>query len=183
MRRAILGESNRRARSSDSAGRRAHGLPWPALSRAILALAFVVLGFAAALKAADVPKVVIGASEGARKAAVSVELAVTPGQRQFGLMYRQHLDADAGMLFIFPVPDRLKFWMKHTEIPLDMIFADQAGAVVGIVANATPYSEKPVGPDAPALYVLEVNGGFCARHDVRVGDKMSFSGFDPHTGQ
>jgi uncharacterized membrane protein (UPF0127 family) len=153
------------------------------LPRAILALAFVILGFAAALKAADVPKVVISAPDGTRKAAVSVELAVTPGQRQFGLMYRQHLDADAGMLFIFPAPDRLKFWMKHTEIPLDMIFADPAGAVVAIVANATPYSETPVGPDAPALYVLEVNGGFCAHHGVRAGDRMSFSGFDPHTSQ
>jgi uncharacterized protein len=166
VRRAILGESSRRAAAS-----------------AILALALVILGFAAALKAADAPKVTISASDGTRKAAVSVELAVTPGQRQFGLMYRQHLDADAGMLFIFPAPDRLKFWMKHTEIPLDMIFADPSGAVVGIVANATPYSETPVGPDAPALYVLEVNGGFCGRHGVHAGDRMSFSGFDPHTSQ
>jgi hypothetical protein len=172
-----------RAKSSDSAGRRALDRRRPALPRAILALAFVMLGLAAPLKAADVPKVVISATDGTRKAAVSVELAVTPGQRQFGLMYRQHLDADAGMLFIFPAPNRLKFWMKHTEIPLDMIFADGAGAVVGIVANATPYSEKPVGPDAPALYVLEVNGGFCARHGVRADDRMSFSGFDPHTSQ
>ncbi|HVB78622.1 MAG TPA: DUF192 domain-containing protein [Candidatus Binataceae bacterium] len=114
---------------------------------------------------------------------MKVELARTPGQRTFGLMYRPHLNEDAGMLFIFPVADRLKFWMKHTEIPLDMIFADPAGVVVGIVANATPYSERPVGPDAQALYVLEVNGGFCARHGVRDGDKMSFVGFDPHTNE
>jgi len=127
--------------------------------------------------------VVISASDGARRAAVKVELARTPGQRTFGLMYRPHLNEDAGMLFIFPVADRLKFWMKHTEIPLDMIFADPAGVVVGIVANATPYSERPVGPDAQALYVLEVNGGFCARHGVRDGDKMSFVGFDPHTNE
>jgi uncharacterized protein len=181
--RVIMGESSRRAKSGDSAVRRAPDRPWPALPRAILVLAFLVLGLTAALDAADAPKVVISASDGTRKAAVGVELAVTPGQRQFGLMYRQHLDADAGMLFIFPAPDRLKFWMKHTEIPLDMIFADPAGAVVGIVANATPYSERPVGPDALALYVLEVNGGFCARHGVRTGDRMSFIGFDPHTSQ
>jgi len=114
---------------------------------------------------------------------VNVELARTPGQREFGLMYRAHLDEDAGMLFIFPTVDQLKFWMKHTEIPLDMIFADPAGMIVGIVANATPYSEKPVGPDTPALYVLEVNGGFCLRHGVRAGDKLNFVGFDPHTTQ
>jgi len=153
--------------------------PGAALARCLILLALA----AAALGAAQTPKAVIKASDGTERAAVSVELAVTPGQRQFGLMYRAHLDEDAGMLFIFPAAEPLKFWMKHTEIPLDMIFADPLGAVVGIVANATPYSEKPVGPAAPALYVLEVNGGFCARHGVRAGDKMSFVGFEPHTTQ
>jgi uncharacterized membrane protein (UPF0127 family) len=157
---------------------------WRASARAALARWIILLVLAtSALGAAQTPKVVINASDGAERAAVRVELAVTPGQRTFGLMYREHLDDDAGMLFIFPAVDQLKFWMKHTEIPLDMIFADPAGVVIGIVANATPYSEKPVGPDAPALYVLEVNGGFCARHGVRVGDKMNFVGFEPHTTQ
>jgi uncharacterized membrane protein (UPF0127 family) len=149
------------------------------LSRWLILLSLAAL----ALGAVQNPKVVISASDGTQRAAVSVELAVTPGQRQFGLMYREHLAEDAGMLFIFPAAEPLKFWMKHTEIPLDMIFADPAGVVVGIVANATPYSEKSVGPDAPALYVLEVNGGFCARHSVRAGDKMSFVGFESHTSQ
>jgi uncharacterized membrane protein (UPF0127 family) len=155
-----------------------------ASARAALARWLMLLALSAAtLGAAQTPKVVIDASGGAERAAVRVELAVTPGQREFGLMYREHLDEDAGMLFIFPAVDQLRFWMKHTEIPLDMIFADPAGVIVGIVANATPYSEKPVGPDAPALYVLEVNGGFCARHGVRAGDKMNFVGFEPHTKQ
>lgn len=157
---------------------------WRASARAALARWIILLALAtSALGAGQTPKVVINASDGAERAAVRVELAVTPGQRTFGLMYREHLDDDAGMLFIFPAVDQLKFWMKHTEIPLDMIFADPPGVVIGIVANATPYSEKPVGPDAPALYVLEVNGGFCARHGVRAGDKMNFVGFDPHTAQ
>jgi uncharacterized protein len=152
---------------------------------AILACWLFLLALAAAAAGAvQTPKkVLISASDGAQRAAVKVELARTPGQRTFGLMYRPHLDEDAGMLFVFPVPDQLKFWMKHTEIPLDMIFAGSSGVVVGIVANATPYSERPVGPNAPALYVLEVNGGFCARHGVRVGDKMSFVGFDPHANE
>lgn len=153
--------------------------------RAALARRLILLALAAsALGAAQTtPKVVISAPDGAERTAVRVELSLTPGQRTFGLMYREHLDEDAGMLFIFPAVDQLKFWMKHTEIPLDMIFADPSGVVVGIVANATPYSEKPVGPDAPALYVLEVNGGFCARHGVRAGDRMTFVGFEPHTTQ
>jgi uncharacterized protein len=143
----------------------------------------VLLAMAAAGAVQNPKKVLISAADGAQRAAVKVELARTPGQRTFGLMYRPHLDEDAGMLFIFPVPDQLKFWMKHTEIPLDMIFAGSSGVVVGIVANATPYSERPVGPNAQALYVLEVIGGFCARHGVRVGDKLSFIGFDPHTNE
>src|ERR1700756_4590047 len=155
-----------------------------ASARAALARWLMLLALAAAaLGAAQTPKVVIDASGSAERAAVRVELAVTPGQREFGLMYREHLDEDAGMLFIFPAVDQLKFWMKHTEIPLDMIFADPAGVIVGIVANATPYSEKPVGPDAPALYVLEVKGGFGAPRGGRGGDKMSFAGFEPHTTQ
>jgi uncharacterized protein len=153
--------------------------PGAAVARCLLALALA----AAVLGAVQTPKVVINASDGAQRAAVRVELAITPGQRTFGLMYRGHLDENAGMLFIFSVAEPLKFWMRHTEIPLDMIFADSSGVVVGIVANATPYSERAVGPDAPALYVLEVNGGFCARHGVRAGDKMSFLGFEPHTNQ
>lgn len=153
--------------------------PGAAVARCLLALTLA----AAVLGAVQTPKVVINASDGAQRAAVRVELAITPGQRTFGLMYRGHLDENAGMLFIFSVAEPLKFWMRHTEIPLDMIFADSSGVVVGIVANATPYSERAVGPDAPALYVLEVNGGFCARHGVRAGDKMSFLGFEPHTNQ
>jgi uncharacterized membrane protein (UPF0127 family) len=153
--------------------------PGAAVARCLLALTLA----AAVLGSVQTPKVVINASDGAQRAAVRVELAITPGQRTFGLMYRGHLDENAGMLFIFSVAEPLKFWMRHTEIPLDMIFADSSGVVVGIVANATPYSERAVGPDAPALYVLEVNGGFCARHGVRAGDKMSFLGFEPHTNQ
>jgi len=177
--RGILRHGSRRSPAQDDSHRRKRTTSATVLARRLILLALA----AAALGAVQTPKVVIGGSDGAERAAVSVELARTPGQRTFGLMYRGHLDEDAGMLFIFPAAEPLKFWMKHTEIPLDMIFADPAGVVVGIVASATPYSEKPVGPDASASYVLEVNGGFCARHGVRAGDKMRFVGFEPHTSE
>ena len=92
-------------------------------------------------------------------------------------MYRKHLDADAGMIFIFKSSTNLKFWMHNTEIPLDMIFADTNGKVIGVVANAPPFSDKLLGVDGDSQYVLEVNGGFCARNGIKAGDRLDFSGF------
>lgn len=158
--------------------------PKRATPGAALARCLILLALAAAMRGcARDSSVVLSAHDGTKRAAVSVELALTPATRELGLMYRNHIDEDAGMLFVFAAPSRLTFWMKNTEIPLDMIFADPSGIVVGIVANAEPYSERPVGPDAPALYVLEVNGGFCARHGVRAGDRMSFVGFQPRASE
>jgi uncharacterized membrane protein (UPF0127 family) len=151
---------------------------------AALARCLILLALAATMTGcARDPGVVLSAPDGTKRATVRVELALTPAARELGLMYRNHMDEDAGMLFVFAAPSRLTFWMKNTEIRLDMIFADPSGIVVGIVANAEPYSERPVGPDAPALYVLEVNGGFCARHGVRAGDRMSFVGFEPRASE
>jgi uncharacterized membrane protein (UPF0127 family) len=125
------------------------------------------------------PEVAIVTPKGKQLALVKVELAQTEGQREFGLMYRTHLPEDAGMLFVFSKPQHLTFWMKHTEIPLDMIFADSSGRIVGIVANAKPYSERPLGVVGEAQYVLEVNGGFALRHGIAQGDRLRFIGFTP----
>jgi uncharacterized membrane protein (UPF0127 family) len=117
---------------------------------------------------------------GGQRAIVRVEIADDEAGRERGLMFRAHLDEDAGMIFVFGAARVVYFWMKNTKIPLDMIFADRDGKVVGIVAEAKPYSEQSVGPDLPAQYVLEVNGGFCRRHGVAVGDWLRFTGFMPH---
>jgi len=145
--------------------------------RTFLAIvAFVLLGCSRLL---GDPKVAIVAPGGVERAAVRVELAVTEAQQEVGLMYRNHLDEDAGMIFIFPGSAQRAFWMKNTEIPLDMLFADGDARVVGIVANAEPYTETPRTVAAAAKYVLEVNGGFCSRHHVATGDRLRFDGFDP----
>ncbi|HYA36339.1 MAG TPA: DUF192 domain-containing protein [Candidatus Binataceae bacterium] len=127
------------------------------------------------------PQVEIVAPDGAEKARVAVEIAKTPSQREVGLMYRDSLGENSGMIFLFPDQKPLKFWMRNTRIPLDMIFADHDGRVVGIVENAEPFSERPVGPDAPSQFVLEVNGGFAARHSITLGSRFDFSGFSPQT--
>lgn len=132
---------------------------------------------------ANSPQVTLKAPDGSAVAIVSVEIADTSSARELGLMYRKKLDENDGMIFLFPTSQHLTFWMKNTVIPLDMIFAASNGKVVGIVRNAEPFSESPVGPDTDAQYVLEVNGGFAERHHVEVGDTMQFSGFSASTAR
>lgn len=126
------------------------------------------------------PRVDIVSPDGQQRASVEVEIADTNSKRETGLMYRDHLGQDSGMIFVFKQPDHLNFWMKNTEIPLDMIFADANGKVVGVVANAEPYTESLRGVDGDSEYVLEVNGGFAAKHHIEAGDRMVFGGFTPH---
>ncbi len=105
---------------------------------------------------------------------VQVEIADTPDTRARGLMYRRDLPADAGMLFIFTTESQQQFWMKNTPLPLDMIFIDKGRRIVGIVPETRPFTTNPLGVDAPSQYVLEVNGGFCARHGIQAGDIVDF---------
>jgi uncharacterized membrane protein (UPF0127 family) len=124
------------------------------------------------------PCVAIVAPDGKTLATVRVEVAETNSKREVGLMYRKNLDADAGMIFLFKTPTNLKFWMHNTVLPLDMMFADSNGRVVGIVENAEPFSDKLLGVEGESQYVLEVNSGFCARHGIKAGDRLDFSGFE-----
>jgi uncharacterized membrane protein (UPF0127 family) len=142
-----------------------------------------VLVLVALLGCARGPCVSIIGADGKPRATVAVEVAGTGPQRELGLMYRKHLDDNAGMIFVFPDAAPRNFWMHNTPIPLDMIFADAKGVVTGIVANAEPFSDKLLGVEGNSEYVLEVNGGFCAKNGIKPGDKMDFSGFSPHTSE
>ena len=144
--------------------------------------AFVIV-LLALLGCAHGPCVSIVGADGKPRATVAVEVASTASQREVGLMYRKHLDDNAGMIFVFPDAAPRNFWMHNTPIPLDMIFADANGVVLGIVANAEPFSDKLLGVEGNAGYVLEVNGGFCAKNGIKAGDKLDFSGFSIHTSE
>jgi uncharacterized membrane protein (UPF0127 family) len=111
---------------------------------------------------------------GARKVPFKVELAITAGEHERGLMFREHLDADAGMLFIADSPRHQVFWMKNTLIPLDMIFIGADWRIAGIVENAEPktLSSRDVG--VPSQYVLEINGGLSARYGIGAGQLVDF---------
>jgi uncharacterized membrane protein (UPF0127 family) len=111
---------------------------------------------------------------GARPLPFRVEVAVTSAEHERGLMYRQHLDADAGMLFVFGEPRQQVFWMKNTYIPLDMIFIGADKRIVGIVENAVPETETPRQVAGPSQYVLEIGGGLSGRLGIRSGQLVEF---------
>jgi uncharacterized membrane protein (UPF0127 family) len=102
----------------------------------------------------------------------SVELARTPEEHQQGLMYRESLPPQHGMLFLFGEASVQKFWMKNTMIPLDMIWLDRDGRVVFVSADTPPCKADPCagyGPDTPAVNVLEIAGGLAAKEAVKPG--------------
>ncbi|HXQ40157.1 MAG TPA: DUF192 domain-containing protein [Candidatus Udaeobacter sp.] len=100
----------------------------------------------------------------------SVELATTEAERELGLMYRQNLAADAGMLFIYPGEQEVAFWMKNTLIPLDMLFIGADGRIRRIEERAIPLNETPISSIYPVKAVLEVNGGTVERLGIHAGD-------------
>lgn len=123
------------------------------------------------------PRVVLENSAG-RQITVEVELARTEAQKRQGLMHRQQLPENRGMLFIFAYESRQAFWMKNTLIPLDLIFIGQDFIIKGIIENAKPESERILRISEPSRYVLEVNAGFAQRNGIRAGDRVGFLGFE-----
>jgi uncharacterized membrane protein (UPF0127 family) len=95
-------------------------------------------------------------------------------------MFREHLPPDQGMLFLMEKEKPWAFWMRNTLIPLDMIFIAKDMTIAGIVENAEPRTETLREVKAPSLYVLEVNGGYCAAHRVTTGAKVRFEGVPAH---
>jgi uncharacterized membrane protein (UPF0127 family) len=112
------------------------------------------------------------------KHAVDSEVAATRDSRTRGLMWRTQLAEGVGMLFIFPVEEELNFWMKNTLIPLDMIFISKERVIVGISERAEPKTLNPRGPGngKPAMYVLEVPGGWASKVGLRPGLKVQLDG-------
>lgn len=102
---------------------------------------------------------------------IFVEIADTPSERATGLMNRESLEEDQGMLFVFPEAQMMRFWMKNTLIPLDIIFFNAEGESI-YVTTMEPCTQDPCpgyGPDAPAQWALELPAGFAAHHGITTG--------------
>jgi uncharacterized membrane protein (UPF0127 family) len=100
-----------------------------------------------------------------------VEVADDAEEQARGLMNRDSLGANEGMLFVYPESRERSFWMKDTRIPLSIAFASPDGTIVS-VADMRPMSRKRTLSGAPAMYALEVNQGWFEANGVAVGDKL-----------
>jgi uncharacterized membrane protein (UPF0127 family) len=110
---------------------------------------------------------------------VRIEIAADEATREQGLMYRDRLADDAGMLFFFTKTDEYSFWMKNTLIPLDIIWIDEQKKIVHIGAGIPPCHADPCPsypPNAKAIYVLEVASGVAAKHHLAEGNVLRFEG-------
>ena len=108
---------------------------------------------------------------------IQAELAVTPEQRARGLMFRDSLDADRGMLFVFPELAFHGFWMKNCRFPIDIIWLSAEKKIVHIERAVPPCKEDPCptyGSLRKAKYVIEVVAEFSRREELRLGDLIEF---------
>jgi uncharacterized membrane protein (UPF0127 family) len=109
---------------------------------------------------------------------VRAELAVTPEERAQGLMFRQKIGFDQGMLFVFEREGAYSFWMKNMLIPLDLIWLDKEKRIVHVERDVPPCTEEPCPTYAskvPALYVLELKAGSFEKRDLKIFDRLDFT--------
>ena len=110
---------------------------------------------------------------------IQAEIADTMKKRAEGLMYREHLAKDRGMLFTFDQPQPWTFWMKNTKIPLDIIWMNEKKQIIHIARNVPICTRTDDGcpqyqPNDPAMYVLELGGGEAERLRLEKGSKLQF---------
>lgn len=103
---------------------------------------------------------------------LDIEIADDDYQRETGLMYRTTLEKNDGMLFIFEEEQPRGFYMKNTNIPLDLIFLNADNKIVNIKKNAKPQSTKTIESEVPAQYVLEINAGLSEEWNLQTGDSL-----------
>ncbi len=107
---------------------------------------------------------------------VEVEVAEDDRTRSRGLMYRKSMPEDHGMIFVFDYKEEHSFWMHNTCIPLDMLFIDDDGFILGIEENTPTLSDNTFSVGCPSKYVLELNAGWTRAHGVKAGQKVALQG-------
>lgn len=108
-----------------------------------------------------------------------LEVADDPDERERGLMYRPSMLDEWGMIFVYPDDQPLSFWMRNTYIPLDMVFVNGEGVVVGVVENAEPLTTTSRAVDGESRFVVELNAGQAARWGIEAGVRCELLNFEP----
>lgn len=108
---------------------------------------------------------------------LELELAQSFAARARGLMHRESLCADCGMLFEYTEPRVVSMWMKNTLIPLDVAFVDKQGRIL-VIKQMQPHDLTPVDSERLASYAWEMNQGWFAKHGVKAGDRVVFKQLD-----
>jgi len=113
-------------------------------------------------------------TEGNYISAIDIELADNATKRADGLMMRNKMEENQGMLFIFPVQEYQSFWMKNTILSLDMLFINSDLEIVTVHKKTEPFATTSYASTEPAQYVLETLAGYTDKYDIKVGDKVIF---------
>ena len=103
---------------------------------------------------------------------IKVEVVRTEKEKEKGLMFRERMGKDEGMLFVYERQERLSFWMKNTRLPLSIAFIDKKGKIVDI-QDMEPFSLRTHASSSPAKYALETNQGWFKRNGIHVGDSVN----------
>lgn len=135
-------------------------------ARALAALLVAAAGLAQAEAPLPVRQVKVAGH------ALRVEVAATIEQRMKGLMFREKLGANDGMLFVFDEPGYHAMWMKNTPLPLSVAFVDGAGAILNIL-DMEPHTLDQHAAAGPAVYAIETNKGWFAKRRIKAGDKVA----------
>lgn len=110
--------------------------------------------------------------------AIQTEIADTPRKQAVGLMFRRHLDKNAGMLFLYDREQEIRMWMKNTFLPLDMVFIRSDGVIHRIETHTEPFSQNIISSGGMVRAVLELNAGSAERFQIKPGDRVAHPFFE-----
>lgn len=106
-----------------------------------------------------------------------IEMATTPKEAMYGLMFRRSIEPQTGMLFLWDPDHQVSMWMKNTYIPLDMLFIRRDGTIEKIVTHAVPLDLTPIPSEEPIHGILEIKAGEVERLGLKTEDKVLFWAF------
>jgi uncharacterized protein len=142
--------------------------------RIFVAFAIVLAPLSACRSAESASTIPLTITSSGKTQKFKVEVARTEAEQARGLMFRDRLAPDAGMIFLMNPPRVASFWMKNTFIPLDMIFIRTDGTIARIAAETVPYSLAPVTSGEPVAAVLEIAGGRASELGISEDDKVDW---------